>query len=160
MRTLMILPLALLLACEPPPALDGSGQSSAPDNGDPDIHIVFPPSLDPVSGTGPYLVPMDVDGNYTLHVIVDITGIELRDPYTEELAASEEEGHWHLEVSGDNNTVPASKRFATVVFDGADVDGGEVFVLTASMRSNDHSRRTLVNGSSVEDTVEVGLAVP
>jgi hypothetical protein len=145
--------MTLLVACEPPPASAVSVADEALA-----ITILYPPSSND-AGNGPFEILPQADGDYVIPVVVDVSGIELTNPYTDPAPELDDaQGHWHADVEGAS-TLATSDRFGELVIAGDSVTAPSTAVITVTMRENDHNPRE-DEGEGVEDTVEVLLIAP
>ncbi|MFK7931839.1 MAG: hypothetical protein AB8H79_26920 [Myxococcota bacterium] len=152
---------ALLIACKPPPEVQLGGTDSPADES-PQIRIIYPPqSRD--GGGGPFELASETPGgDWLLTIAFDIDDLELVDPYSDpDPPIVEGEGHWHLDSDNSQfGTVVDFVRFAEVPILRGDAGVQENVIITVTLRDNDHGALPSINGSNVEDTVEIKLVDP
>jgi len=85
-RAPLLVVVALLAACQPPPEVGGSG--------DPSIEIVYPP--DDIGS-----IELQPDGKLVIVIAVDLDGIEFVSPSVSEGNVVEGQGHYHFHVNGE-----------------------------------------------------------
>lgn len=130
---------ALLVACEPPPEVAGSGE--------PRITIAWP-----LADVGE--IATTCDGTLEMLVVVDIDALTLQDPYVEGVEAVDGQGHWHVTIGGSEGYTPSFTRSVQVV--EPEVAPG-FSVITVTLQDNLHE--DLV-GPGVQDAVEFQIVEP
>lgn len=133
----------LLLACEPPPEVGGSG--------DPTIVIAHP-----VQEGAPVPIQLDCNGDLELLVVVDIDNLTLQDPYVEGVVDVPGQGHWHVGIGNLAQYTPSFTRSKTITVAGLEP---AVTRLLVSLQNNLHEEIGLP-GSQASIEVQLLAADP
>lgn len=139
-RAPLLAAFALLVACQPPPAVGASGE--------PSIEIVYPP--DNIGS-----IPLQADGKLILVVAVDLDGITFVSPSVSQGNVVEGEGHYHFHVNGEYQGPPEQQlHIYESEVDEFPVD--TAMQVRVSLATNNHS--DLDQFDAWEDIVEFTVA--